>query len=256
MQAGAAQQPWAAWTLSATGRWNETWRPLTATADWVMDENHRGSWPEIAEEATPAYFTPPAGLFVAATVEALFGLQPDLPAGVLKVAPSFPDHWPKAEVNLPDYQASYSREENRLTYTVESAEPLARQLEWAIPIGQVKSLKANGKPLRLHLAARGRSSGTGGSHQTGNLDEFRSRTGSGGVGSPGAWFYRRRRTYRSRCIRSRIAWSSRSLRGAGLGSMPWGTTDRRNQARPTCAICRLWQAWPTDLRAQDLLPDR
>jgi len=48
------------------------WRPLAAAANWVMDDNHRGTWPEIASEPCPAYFSPPSGLFVAAVVEALF----------------------------------------------------------------------------------------------------------------------------------------------------------------------------------------
>ena len=84
MQAGAAQQPWGAWGYAAAGLRNRVSDPLHALAGWVMDDNHRGSWPEVSTEAVPAYFSAPAGLYVAAVVEALFGLEMHAPDGYIR----------------------------------------------------------------------------------------------------------------------------------------------------------------------------
>lgn len=151
MQAGAAQQPWAAWAYSQAGQRNETYRPLLAIAREVMNDNLRGSWPEVMLEHTPAYFTPPAGLYVAAVVEALFGLRVDKPAGTLHVAPCFPDHWPQASMKLADYSATYRRDENTLNYTVTSVDALARELRWSLPPSRVKSVALNGETVPFTL---------------------------------------------------------------------------------------------------------
>jgi len=83
-QAGAAQQPWAAWGFSAAGLNEETWRPLKAVSEWVADINHRGAWPEVSAEHAPGYFSPPAGLFIASVAEALFGLKPNIPEQIIQ----------------------------------------------------------------------------------------------------------------------------------------------------------------------------
>lgn len=147
MQAGAAQQPWGAMGLAAVGLRNETWRPLRAVAQWVMNDDHRGSWPEIARESGASYFSPPAGLYISSTVEALFGLQVNRPAGVLTVAPSFPDHWPSARLTLPAYTAEYRRQGNTLTYTVTSETPLVRHLRWRLPPGGF-TVTVDGRQMR------------------------------------------------------------------------------------------------------------
>ncbi len=145
MQAGAAQQPWAAWAYSKAGMRNEAYRPLLAIARYVMNRNLRGAWPEVMREHTPAYFTPPAGLFVAAVVEALFGLRVDKPAGVLDVAPCFPDHWPEASMKLDKFSAEYARDGNTWTYSVGSADALARKLRWSIPPARDIRLRIDGE---------------------------------------------------------------------------------------------------------------
>jgi hypothetical protein len=98
MQAGVAQQPWGAWGLAAMGLRNETYLPLKAAAEWAMNKDHRGSWPEVAEEAVAAYFSPPAGLFVQSTVETLFGFRFEKINNKLVVSPSFPDTWNTADI--------------------------------------------------------------------------------------------------------------------------------------------------------------
>lgn len=81
--------------------------PLHALAGWVMDDNHRGSWPEVSTEAVPAYFSAPAGLYVAAVVEALFGLEMHAPDGYIRVSPNFPDDWPSASMRLKNHRVDF-----------------------------------------------------------------------------------------------------------------------------------------------------
>ena len=151
MQAGAAQQPWAAWAFAAAGLRNETCRPLLAAARWAMDENHRGSWPEICTEPCAAYFSPPAGLFVAAVAEALFGLHVDRPAGALTVAPSFPDAWPSARIAVAEYAAKYAREGNTLKYAVRSKASLARKIRWKLPPARMLRVLVDEQPVGYRL---------------------------------------------------------------------------------------------------------
>jgi len=152
MQAGAAQQPWGAWGLAAMGLRNEAYLPLRAVARWVMSESLRGSWPEISHESTPAYFSPPAGLYIQSVAEALFGLNVNRPEGYLEVAPCFPDHWPAAELHLPKFRAEYRREANTLQYVVESHEPLARHLRWLLPPCRVQEVRIDGAPVDFEVS--------------------------------------------------------------------------------------------------------
>jgi len=147
MQAGAAQQPWGAWGLSAAGLNNETYRPLKAVSQWVMSDLQRGAWPEVASENRMGYFSPPAGLFVQSVTEALFGLWLDKPDGSLTIAPSIPDDWPEAKLQLPDFEASYAHKGNTLRYTIKSRDSLKRKLRWKLPPCEVKYVKANGRKI-------------------------------------------------------------------------------------------------------------
>lgn len=145
MQNCEAQQPWAAWAFSKYGLNNLTWRPLKAMADWAMDINHRGAWPEMSVEATPGYFTPPAGLYIASTIEALFGLKVNTPEHTLEISPSFPDAWPSARLTLPEFKADYHREGNVLTYTLETSRTLEQQVRWRLPPAEIARCLVNGK---------------------------------------------------------------------------------------------------------------
>lgn len=151
MQAGVAQQPWAAWGLSAVGLRNETYRPLKAASEWVMDANHRGSWPEIASESTASYFSPPAGLYIQSVIEAVFGLNMRKPEGKMVISPSFPDSWPSAKLVLPEYGATYTRTGNTIKYMVMSKDPIAREIKWMLPPCGIKRFTVNGTPARYEV---------------------------------------------------------------------------------------------------------
>jgi len=153
MQAGAAQQPIATWALAKMGLRNEAYRPLKAIASWVMNKHLRGSWPEISLEDTPAYFSPPAGVYVQIVIESIFGLQMDKPNGILNVTPAFPDDWPYAKLNLPHFKADFKRNENTLYYHIETDDDLARHVQWLLPPSQIKSVKVNGKEVKFTTSA-------------------------------------------------------------------------------------------------------
>ncbi len=151
MQAGAAQQPWGAWGLAAMGLRNETYLPLKVISDVVMDEPQKGSWPEVMYEDRMGYFSPPAGLFIQAVIEALYGLKLNRPQGYLEIAPSFPDHWNEASLHLPDFAAEYRRKGNMLSYSVTSSDKLPRKLRWILPVSKIKHVKVNGKKINYHI---------------------------------------------------------------------------------------------------------
>jgi len=149
MQAGAAQQPVATWALGKMGLRNEAYQPLKAIAAWVMNDDLRGSWPEISLEETPAYFSPPAGVYIQIVIESIFGLQMDKPNETLKITPSFPDDWPKAKLNLPHFQADFRRRGNKLYYDVNTDDKLARQVRWLLQPSEIKSVRVNGKKVKF-----------------------------------------------------------------------------------------------------------
>lgn len=151
MQCGEAQQPWAAQGFSKSGLNNETWRPLKAMADWAQDINHRGSWPETGPEPTPAYFTPPAGLYVVAVTEALFGINVHAQEGYVEISPSLPDHWPYAKLNLADFQVDYSRKQNQIDYVLTTSKDLPMKVRWRLPVSKIKKCKVNNKEVHYTI---------------------------------------------------------------------------------------------------------
>ena len=152
MQAGASQQPWGAWGLAKVGLRNETYRPLQALAEWVMSDFHKGAWPEVAHEKRLGYFSPPAGVYIQAVAEAVFGLEVDKLEHVIHVAPSFPDKWPKAKLTLPEYSAEYRRMGNTFHYVVSSAEELTRHVRWMLPVGAVSEVLVNGEEIAFEIS--------------------------------------------------------------------------------------------------------
>ncbi|MGD8777349.1 MAG: hypothetical protein PVH88_00120 [Ignavibacteria bacterium] len=151
MQACEAQQPWAAWGFSKFGLNNMTWLPLKVMAGWAMNQNHRGAWSEMAYSPYAFYFTPPAGLYLAATIEALFGLKMDATNNAIKISPSFPDEWPEAKLYLPEYTVDFKRDGNILIYNLETKQSLKRKISWKLPVCEIKSCTINGREVDYTL---------------------------------------------------------------------------------------------------------
>ncbi len=151
MQTGAAQQPWGSFGLSEIGLNNEVYKPLKAIADVVINDHHRGSWPEVMYENRLGYFSPPAGLYIQSVIEAVFGLKLKKPESTLQISPSFPESWPKAHLKLPAYEVDYKRDNNKISYTVTSNDKLKRRIKWHLPPANIEYVKANGKEVNYSV---------------------------------------------------------------------------------------------------------
>ena len=120
MQAGSDMQPFATLAYAAAGLNDAAIRPLEFVASRVCSSYNRGSWPETANEARFAYFSPSAGVFAQAMIEGIFGLHPDAVGGRLLVTPSFPSDWDHAALKVPGYAVEYRREGHRISLDIAS----------------------------------------------------------------------------------------------------------------------------------------
>ncbi|MCD9026410.1 hypothetical protein [Cohnella silvisoli] len=142
-QAAVAQQPWGAMGLAAAGLRNEAYKPLKLMADWVTGDPLKGAWPENTDEHVTSYFSPPAAMYIQAIAESLFGLQVDKAASILHISPSFPDHWPGAELRLPEYKVTYRKEDGLIAFEVHTGEPMVHAFRWLLPVGRVTEVTVN-----------------------------------------------------------------------------------------------------------------
>lgn len=160
-QAGGQQQPWATLGWAKLGNAQKAILPLEWIAGWVMDEANAGSWPEVAEDM-PAYFTPPAGVYVQGVVEGLFGLRLDKPNGVLYVSPCLPDchsseFSPAYKMHLPEYDVTVTQSPFSRTcwrrIECKSAASLRHVYRVAIPPSTNVVVRANGKLVAFKTEA-------------------------------------------------------------------------------------------------------
>lgn len=131
-QAGGQQQPWATLAWAKLGDGERAVRPLEWIARRVVQPPNSGSWPEVAEEL-PAYFTPPAGVFLWGVIEGLFGLKRDVPGGWLQVAPCLPRGWKYAELHLPDIHIVVKQDGTSIRILLRQQKPLTPQFRIHIP---------------------------------------------------------------------------------------------------------------------------
>jgi len=150
-QAGAAQQPWGAMGLAKMGFADEAILPLKYISDIVADPNGcAGSWPEVAE-SWGSYFSPPAGVFLQAVIEAIYGLKINMPAKTLTLSPCFPAAWDKANLTLPEYKVAYKKQGNQFSFSIKTNEALTPILKWRLPFGKVNAFKVNGEKANFSL---------------------------------------------------------------------------------------------------------
>jgi len=91
------------------------------------------------------------GVMARAVVEGLFGVEPDLLAGELRVAPGFPAAWDHASLEHPDVGVSWRREGDTDRYRIESrfGRPLELRLE--VPARRAAATVAiDGRPVEAH----------------------------------------------------------------------------------------------------------
>jgi len=141
----AVVQPWASLAFAYAGKNNDAIRPLLNVARWTAEKE--GSFPEAAGGKDPNYFSPSAALFVTGMIEAVFGLDYNLPKSCIDIRPSFPDHWPEASLSLPCLSAVYKRSGNHISYEINTAKSIKRNFRWILPPSKIINLIINGKPV-------------------------------------------------------------------------------------------------------------
>ncbi len=93
------------------------------------------------------------GAMARTLVEGLFGVQPDLLAGEIKVRPGFPADWNNAAIKHPDFQFNFQRNGLRDTYAMETkfARPLRLRLDVAARADEVGGVTVNGRPAKWRV---------------------------------------------------------------------------------------------------------
>jgi len=87
------------------------------------------------------------GMASRALVEGLYGVTPDLINNTLTIRPGWPSEWPFANLETPDLQIHFTREEQRDIYKIESyfPKPLSLILLVRSELDAVHSIRVNGK---------------------------------------------------------------------------------------------------------------
>jgi hypothetical protein len=88
-----------------------------------------------------------------ALVEGLFGFQPDLLAGEIKIRPGFPSEWDHARIVHPDFSFTFKRDNLRETFSIETEFAKPQQLRLQIPAlrDSITSVLVNGKPASWRM---------------------------------------------------------------------------------------------------------
>lgn len=78
--------------------------------------------------------------------EGLFGIHPELPAGLLEIQPGFPSSWDHASIKLRDISYSFHRQGSTDTFKVTTPRPTAKRLR-VVLTGDGVSVKVDGKAV-------------------------------------------------------------------------------------------------------------
>ncbi len=94
-----------------------------------------------------------SGAMSRALVEGLFGVQPDLLAGEIKIRPGFPAEWNDASITHPDFSFAFHRDGLRENYSFEGKFSAPQKLRLLIPAlrDEAASATVNGRPATWRL---------------------------------------------------------------------------------------------------------
>jgi hypothetical protein len=94
---------------------------------------HMTSALDVHRQEAQRDFGDPLGISSRALVEGLFGVQPDLIAGEVKIRPGFPSEWDRASMQHKDFDFAWKREGTRETYEFTSGLAKAVPLTLVLP---------------------------------------------------------------------------------------------------------------------------
>jgi hypothetical protein len=90
-----------------------------------------------------------------AVVEGLFGIVPKRPQGRIEVTPQFPQQWPRAAIQTPQFTYELVRTTGRLCVTFKSPQPLPIRFRFPLRLATVNAATIDGKPIQPEIAAAG-----------------------------------------------------------------------------------------------------
>ena len=111
------------------------------------------TWYDAVRRESQRDFGDGIGATARTLVEGLFGVQPDLLAGEIKIHPGFPAEWNHASIRHPDFNFSFHRDGRRETYTLENhfPKPVKMILQIAALRDEVGGVTVNGQPAKWRL---------------------------------------------------------------------------------------------------------
>jgi hypothetical protein len=111
---------------------------------------HMTSALDVHRQEAQRDFGDPLGICSRALVEGLFGVQPDLIAGEVRLRPGFPSDWDRASLKHKDFDWTWKREGMRESYSFESRLAKAVPLVMTLPARttSLPTVTANGRHLQ------------------------------------------------------------------------------------------------------------
>jgi hypothetical protein len=108
------------------------------------------TWYDAVRRESQRDFGDGVGATSRTLVEGLFGVQPDLLAGEIKIHPGFPASWNDASIRHPDFSFSFHRDDRRETYTLENhfPKPVKMILQIAALREDIAGVTVNGQPAK------------------------------------------------------------------------------------------------------------
>ncbi|BCM92576.1 hypothetical protein IAD21_04458 [Abditibacteriota bacterium] len=108
---------------------------------------------DMARGETQRDFADGVGATARALVEGLFGVQPDVLAGEVKVRPGFPSDWTRAKLRHPQFELKWEQQGTReeWEFTPHFAHPVAMRLELEARRDHIASVLVNGAPASWHI---------------------------------------------------------------------------------------------------------
>jgi hypothetical protein len=116
---------------------------------------HMTSALDVHRQEAQRDFGDPLGICSRALVEGLFGVQPDLIAGEVRIRPGFPSEWDRASLKHKDFDFAWKRDGEWESYEFESRLPKAAALVMRLPARttSLPLVTANGTRVRCEFDA-------------------------------------------------------------------------------------------------------
>ena len=153
MQCGGNMQYFAAASYARLGMNNQAVRPLKFIAD-IVCSRHRGAFPETANDAHKAYFSPAACMYSQGVIEGIFGLDRDAAADKTVISPCFPDSWDRAEIKIPGAHIKYTRQNERHLFSICLEDKTDKRLLWRLKPYSKISAVVNNKAAEVQTRPR------------------------------------------------------------------------------------------------------